>query len=242
MLAKGVKYSDTTQDRVGMLIHDFVFMANVMQPKVCIIENVPSIRSADVFADSLERLRRNGYLVAHKVLVASDYGAPQKRKRLIVIATRQDIARAAKIENEEALQDAFPKPTVTQPITVREALDGIVNDAAEREMLLSKARRGSEYEFMRLLPHAPSKPIRLSDVAPSLGSNFLLTRASWDHPSSTITATGAGGRGGVLHPIEDRPFTVAELKRITGLPDDFKLTGTFLQKAERVGRMVPPPL
>ncbi len=48
--------------------------------------------------------------------------------------------------------------------------------------------------------------------------------------------------GGVLHPDEDRVFTIPELRRLFGLPDDFKLTGTFDQKAERIGRMVPPAL
>jgi len=41
-------------------------------------------------------------------------------------------------------------------------------------------------------------------------------------------------------PEENRAFTIAELKRLSGLPDDFKLSGTFAQKAERIGRMVPP--
>jgi DNA (cytosine-5)-methyltransferase 1 len=71
-------------------------------------------------------------------------------------------------------------------------------------------------------------------------SDFSLTRAAWDLPCPTITATGAQGRGGIYHPEENRGFTIDELKRLTGLPDDFQLSGTFAQKAERIGRMVPP--
>lgn len=48
------------------------------------------------------------------------------------------------------------------------------------------------------------------------------------------------GRGGIFHPSEDRVFEIAELKRLMALPDDFRLTGAFNQKAERIGRMVPP--
>ena len=47
---------------------------------------------------------------------------------------------------------------------------------------------------------------------------------------------------GIHHPDEDRVFTTDELKRLMGLPDDFRLTGTFNQKAERCGRMVTPHL
>ena len=45
---------------------------------------------------------------------------------------------------------------------------------------------------------------------------------------------------GAIHPDQDRKFTIPELKRLTGLPDDFILSGTLGQAAERVCRMVPP--
>lgn len=238
-----VAYSDVKQKRVDALIHDYVFMASVMQPKVCIFENVPEIAKADQYIHAIERLRKNGYLVAGKVLMASDYGAPQDRERLITIAVRKDIASRAGFENEFSLfLDIFPLATVDKPISVREALEGVPLDEEQRQMLLSFARRGAEHELIQLLPHAPLEPRRVRDMKPDYSSNFLLTRASWDHPSTTITATGATGRGGVLHPDEDRVFTIPELRRLFGLPDDFKLTGTFDQKAERIGRMVPPAL
>ena len=54
------------------------------------------------------------------------------------------------------------------------------------------------------------------------------------------TAMGSGAtNAGMIHWNEQRKMTIKELKRITSLPDDFKLTGTFNQQAERCGRMVP---
>ena len=50
--SKGKKYSETEQDRVGMLIHDYVYLANCIHPKICIIENVPEIKSSTVFHDA----------------------------------------------------------------------------------------------------------------------------------------------------------------------------------------------
>ena len=50
------------------------------------------------------------------------------------------------------------------------------------------------------------------------------------------------GLSGALHPVEDRKFSLPELKRLTGLPDDFVLTGSLGQATERICRMVPPPL
>jgi DNA (cytosine-5)-methyltransferase 1 len=45
---------------------------------------------------------------------------------------------------------------------------------------------------------------------------------------------------GITHPTEKRKFTIAELRRICGFPDDFILTGSFQQQWERLGRAVPP--
>jgi DNA (cytosine-5)-methyltransferase 1 len=74
--------------------------------------------------------------------------------------------------------------------------------------------------------------------------NYTLTRSSYDLPSPTLTVTGQqpSGLAGVLHPEHDRKFTIPELKRLTGVPDDFALTGTLGQGAERLCRGVPPPV
>ena len=70
-----------------------------------------------------------------------------------------------------------------------------------------------------------------------------LVRAHPGRPSPTITATaGSASAAGVVHPIETRKFSIMELKRICGFPDDFVLTGTYAQQWERLGRAVPPPM
>jgi len=107
-------------------------------------------------------------------------------------------------------------------------------------MLLTLARQSAHYELLKLLPFDPPRHMRMRDVVADWSLHFSLARAAWDLPCPTITATGAQGRCGIHHPEENRAFTIAELKRLSGLPDDFKLSGTFAQKAERIGRMVPP--
>lgn len=70
-----------------------------------------------------------------------------------------------------------------------------------------------------------------------------LSRASETRLSPTVTAGGNGGRmsaASLTHPIIARKFTLAELRRICGFPDDFVLTGTYEQRWERLGRAVPP--
>jgi DNA-cytosine methyltransferase len=243
ILKKNVKYSDTRQDRIGMLIHDFVFMCNVMQPKVCVLENVPSIKSSDVFQHALERLRKYNYKVNFSVMTSSNFGVAQRRKRLIVIGVRPDIAKACGIKTEEDVLKLFPQGSIYEP-NLNDALHDIEADRRERSLLMSKTRKGFTYEVVKAIPKNPERNIGISDVRPDWTSDFNLVRSSWKQPCPTLTQMGqqANSMGGILYPDEDRQFTIAELKRLMGLPEDFVLTGTFNQKAERLCRMVTPPI
>ena len=72
---------------------------------------------------------------------------------------------------------------------------------------------------------------------------FQLVRPDTEKPVPTITATaGSPGAASVVHPLEKRKFSVAELRRLCGFPDDFVLTGTYSQQVERLGRAVCPPV
>lgn len=237
---KDVKYSDITQDRIGMLIHDYVYIFNVMKPKVGIIENVPNIKSSDVFRHALERMRRWGYLVNYNILTSSHFGVPQGRRRLFVVAVRPDVAKKIGLKNERDILDLYPTGSSYHP-TIRDAFEGLDVDRLERNQLLTATRRSVSYELISALPKDPPRKMGLSDINPSWISDFNLVRSSMDLPCPTLTQMGQQmGRGGVHHPLEDRVFTIGELLRLMGLPDDYRLTGSFNKKAERVGRMVPP--
>jgi DNA (cytosine-5)-methyltransferase 1 len=73
---------------------------------------------------------------------------------------------------------------------------------------------------------------------------FSLVRPDADDPCPTIqSGAGSGAPGSVAavtHPFERRKFTIGELKRICAFPDDFKMTGSYAQQWERLGRAVPP--
>lgn len=72
---------------------------------------------------------------------------------------------------------------------------------------------------------------------------FQLIRPNPEEPCPTVTATAAQtGAASVVHPTERRKFSVGELKRLCGFPDDFILTGTYSQQVERLGRAVMPPV
>ena len=72
-------------------------------------------------------------------------------------------------------------------------------------------------------------------VWPLIRISKLLKRISRHKPAPTITASG-----GCIHCSEMRKLALCESQRAMSLPDDFKLTGKWEQRSERMGRMVPP--
>jgi hypothetical protein len=89
------------------------------------------------------------------------------------------------------------------------------------------------------LPPSYQREWRNRRIADAPNLVFNLRRDDPDGPSSTVVAAG-GISAGVTHPEECRRFTIAELKRICAFPDDYVLTGTYVQQWERCGQSVPP--
>jgi site-specific DNA-cytosine methylase len=152
------------------------------------------------------------------------------------------VAEAIGIQSDEAVSHVFPMP-VRSGVTIRSAFTGLDQTTDDiwpwmRAAMVSR----SLSKLIALLPKNPEKPTRLGHVYPGYTRNYTLTRCSWDRPAPTMVVSGQrpDGLTGAVHPDQDRKFTIPELKRLTALPDDFILTGTLGQAAERVCRMVPP--
>lgn len=253
------KYSDKAQ-RVDDLFGEFVRFVRAMRPKVFSAENVQGLVRGTAkghFLEILKSLKACGYRVAAKVLDAAWLGVPQYRKRLIFVGVREDLGKAP----------AFPSP-LPYLYTVRDALPWIQRVSSNKsfEMIWKSAATNPsptvcassatvpKYGMVEAAappvePEADISRFAIGEEARRLGPGqqsdryFSLVRAPLDGPSPTVTQTaGQSGAAGVIHPVERRKFSIAELRRICGFPDDFKLTGTYQQQWERLGRAVPPPM
>lgn len=82
-------------DTRGTLFFDILRIARHHHPKVVFIENVANLERHDngrTFMVMLNALDECGYATSYKVLRSSDYGVPQARKRIYLIAVRKDLA------------------------------------------------------------------------------------------------------------------------------------------------------
>ena len=128
-------------------------------------------------------------------------------------------------------------------IPLGQALEGLVYDEEEVKTLTEKFSKTAYWKDTgSKMPDNPDKVLTGADYHHK-GHHFNLKRVSLNAPAPTLTAMGSNDTtAGAFHWSEPRKLTIGELKRIQSLPDDFKLTGKWNQKSERIGRMVPPLL
>jgi site-specific DNA-cytosine methylase len=242
-------YSDTKQRGMATLILDFFRLARHARPKVVIGENVPALASryGTFFRGALDMLRyadaehtRRIYYANAAVLSSDGFGVPQGRRRLFFIGVREDVSRSVGICDDADVLALFPEPS-DFPVSIRSALADLKQDHAEVYPWCRGAMTGSIARMIARFPPDPRRLILGRDVGLT-DTRWSMARCAWDLPAPTLTVTGQrpDAMSGALHPEANRKFTIRELKRLFGLPDDFIVTGTLGQAAERICRMVPP--
>lgn len=214
-----------TRGPVGPEIRSYLKLIEAISPKCLVFENVPLIRSyPDAWGELLLALDRLGYHVQHRVVCASDYGVPQHRKRLLLIAARKQIE--------------IPGPTHSRVRTVRQT----IGQLPDQDFAIPN------HSTMRLAPQNLERlkaTPRDGGTSKRSGTAFddSYARMYWDRPAPTITTrcvSFSNGRFG--HPEFDRAITVREAALLQGFPKRFVFEGGVWEAARQVGNAVPPPV
>ena len=236
-------YSDGKMvENIEDLFFEFLRVAKDIKPKVIVAENVKGLtigEAKEYFNKILNEFGNIGYEVCAQVLDSRYFGVSQTRTRVIFIGVRHDVMAKLGL-NFMTISQIFPKPDA-DVIPVKDVMMDLVYDPEEVKYLTDKFTNTAYWKYTgSKMPIDSDKVLTGADYHPK-GHHFNLKRVSQYQPSPTITAMGsADTTAGAFHWAEPRKLTLGELKRIMSLPDDFKLTGKWNQKAERCGRMVPP--
>jgi DNA (cytosine-5)-methyltransferase 1 len=235
--AKTKKYSDDKQvQNIEDLFFQFIRVAKDIQPKVIVAENVSGLlmgQARSYYYRITEEFKNIGYNVSSLLLNSSHYGVPQSRKRVIFIAVREDVSDVTGFTTL-SISSVFPEKTTSIPITCENAFSDLMYDEEEIKMLTESFKTGSHHDTAKTMPLDPRKILNGCDYH-ERGHHFNLKRISRFKPAPTITASG-----GCIHWSELRRLALCETRRAMSLPEDFKLTGKWEQRSERMGRMVPP--
>jgi DNA (cytosine-5)-methyltransferase 1 len=247
---EGIKtYSDGKEvEAIEDLFLEFIRIAKGIKPKVIVAENVKGITFGEAktklfeFIKSFEAI---GYQVTYKVMSAADHGVAQARERTIFVCIRDDVCEKINL-NFLNLNSVFPD-RLGPHISLESAIEDIDNDPEEVQMLRDYYEGSFQKKFLDPIPFRPKRHMKPSDKAfrdwNPKASCFNMIRPAPHLPCPTLTQQGQKrGLSGVFHYAENRKLTIKELKRIMSLPEDYQLTGTFDQQAERIGRMVAPKM
>lgn len=210
-----------------------------IKPKVFVAENVSGLvkgTAKGYFIEIMRELKASGYRVTCKVLDAQWLGVPQARQRTIFIGVREDLG----------LEPVHPKP-LPYRYSVRDALPWITRmqtGSYGAEWRDAKEPAGSVLASDGTRDHRRNVEANISLPPSRLPGGYGVQEVDPMKPCPTVTIASPGNDLAVPcgqdHKTERRKFTIAELKRICGFPDDFILTGSYAQQWERMGRAVPP--
>ncbi len=234
------------------LLYEFGRLVTEVHPDVVTMENVPAIASfklKDVLADFVKVLKKEGYNVSYHVVFCPNYGIPQTRKRLVLLASR--LGQIDLIPPTHQKCDYVTVRDVIGNLPSIEAGKGSSTDALHRCRALSNLnlRRLKATPYgggWRDWPEDLMLECHKRESGKSFGSVY--GRMLWDEPAPTMTTLCTGiGNGRFGHPVQDRAISAREAALFQTFPITYKFFPNehevSLTKASRyIGNAVPPKL
>ena len=212
------RYELDGKDGKWGLMYEFARLIEGVRPEVVTMENVPTVAKHEVFHDFVGTLNTLGYEVWFDVVDSSQYGVPQSRRRMVLLASR--LGSIKMIE-----------PTHTEPQTVRQAIGKLRKLNAGESAPKDRLHVTSTLSTKNLLRIRASRPggswrdwpeylVSECHKAES-GRTYagVYGRMEWDKPAPTMTTQCYGyGNGRFGHPEQDRAISLREAAILQSFP------------------------
>lgn len=219
------------------LVLQFVRFVRGLRPRAVMLENVPGLASDDRLARLVSALNEMEYEVTSSVLDAADFGVPQRRRRMILVAGKKR-------------RLPLGQKSVHVP-TVRDAI-GDLPEAGESGDVLHDFPESRTQGVVDLIARIPRDGGSRGDLGEASqlpchgrcdGFHDVYGRMRWNTPAPTITSGCVNpSKGRFLHPERDRAITLREAALLQGFPPTHKFStrrGKFAA-AKMIGNALPP--
>lgn len=252
------------EDERGNVFLKYLEIATEVKPKFIVIENVRGLLSAplkhrphsqrgedypDLESDEkpggalayiIKFLEKAGYGVSFNLYNSANFGTPQVRERVILIASR-DGNRLPYLMPTHSENGEFELPKWTTTRSVIESLSD--EDNAERLEFPEKRHKYFEQlgpgEYWKHLPAELQEEAMGKSYHSGGGKTGFYRRVAWDKPSPTLVTSPIMPATSLAHPEALRPLSVAEYARIQQFPDDWEFSGKTIEKYRQIGNAVP---
>lgn len=210
---------DPFDDRAN-LYKQMVRIAKDKQPKVCIAENVKglmTLHNGAIFAKVKNAFENAGYNVFYKLVMAADYGVPQKRERMIMVCVRKDISQ----------EYFFPSPTNENNWVPLSVCVPQLEIADSKYYFSEKAVQG-----MKNAKNNMKRGLAQDLNSPCLTVTSHLAKVSLNSRDPVLLVDSENERY--------RRFTPREAARIQSFPDSFQFAGSEIDAYRQIGNAIPP--
>jgi len=225
----------------------FLNLARKCKPDFIVIENVPGIRSekyGTLWQEALNKLDRSGYKFKSGILNAKNYGVPQNRRRMVLIASRHG-------------DPPWPKKKIgnAKYKTVKQTIGKLKPISAGETFKKDPIHRAAGLSLLNLerIKSTPPSGGSRKDWPPNLelecykthnGHTDVYGRMFWDKVSPALTTrfpSLSNGRFG--HPEQHRAISLREGALLQSFPKKYKFSApSFGRKAIHIGNAVPPKM
>ncbi|NBL64372.1 DNA (cytosine-5-)-methyltransferase [Flavobacterium sp. NST-5] len=242
------------------LFNEFIRLVDELKPTWFVFENVEGIVSfgkGKVLSELRERFKELGYKINDGVLLASDYGVPQKRNRFFMVGNMLDVdftfpeKHKKKVNIKQAISDlpSLQNGTLTDELPYKK---GGVSEYAKLMRENSKiatqnyVSRNKDYVIERYRYIGVGE--NWQSIPPELMTNYSNISNCHSgiyrrlHPEQPSVVIANYRKNMLIHPFENRGLSVREAARIQSFPDDFVFKGTLSEQQQQIGNAVPPLL
>ncbi len=221
------------KDSKWRLINEFLRVIKDLNPEIVSMENVPQLMKQEIFLDFITELEEKlGYIISAEVVNCAEYGVPQSRKRLVLLAS--------KLGPIELVEGRYKKPkTVGQ--TIRKLKKIEAGEICKKDPL-HQARGLTPINLERIKQSKPGgtwhdwdRKLRASCHTKSSGSTYgsVYARMEWNKPAPTITTQfNAYGTGRFGHPKQDRALSLREGALLQTFPQSYQFFPPDLNPAQ----------
>ncbi|MFA7368264.1 MAG: DNA cytosine methyltransferase [Kiritimatiellales bacterium] len=240
------KNKSRDKDARWELLNSFATLVDDIGPDLVTMENVPSLIKYDIFSGFVRRLKKAGYHVSFSVVKCADYGIPQSRRRLVLLASRLGEINLMPPTHKKA-----------EYKTVRDALIGLAKIKAgteDKKDPLHKAAGMTDINLRRIKASVPGGTwrdwddhLRLPCHKRKTGRTYsgVYGRMKWTSVGPTVTTQFYNyGTGRFGHPEQDRALSLREGALLQSFPPDYDFappgtTPAFNAIARHIGNAVP---
>lgn len=256
--------SRSAQDDRNWMFRHFMRAVRQIQPGIVVMENVPEMLDhTPVIEELLGVFEDLDYHAETKVLNAEEYGVPQRRRRLFVVAARNATKipwpkrRRVRRTVRDAIGDLPPidaghmveSISWTRPPDYNSYLNGMRqgirgNEAGLVRAHVTRVHRAEDIEAFGHMEQGDKYAAVPEELRRYRDDIFedKYHRMIWDEASWTVTAHLAKDGYKYIHPDQNRTLSVREAARLQSFPDRFALAGPRTSRYLQIGNAVPPLL